>query len=50
MNSEKTYNWNVVGFLVLFLALPGWAVAQTNFGGIVVFGTSFYPILAMHLR
>lgn len=40
MNSEKTYNWNVVGFLVLFLALPGWAVAQTNFGGIVVFGTS----------
>lgn len=40
MNSEKTNSRHMISFLVLFLALPGWAVAQPDRGGIVVFGTS----------
>lgn len=40
MNSLRVNGWKVISLSVLFLALPGWAIAQTAYDGIVVFGTS----------
>jgi phospholipase/lecithinase/hemolysin len=40
MKSALAKRWKMVGLSLLFLALPGWASAQTAFDKIVVFGTS----------
>ncbi|MBN1571155.1 MAG: SGNH/GDSL hydrolase family protein [Acidobacteria bacterium] len=40
MKSLRVNSWKVIGLSVLFLALPGLAIAQTAYNGIVVFGTS----------
>jgi phospholipase/lecithinase/hemolysin len=40
MKSVQGKCWKMVGLSLLFLAVPGWAVAQTTFTKITVFGTS----------
>ena len=40
MCSKRATIWKMKVFLALMLFVPAWASAQTDFGGIVVFGTS----------
>ncbi len=40
MKSTCVKRWTLMGLLALVLLAPGWVMAQTTFGRIVVFGTS----------